>query len=905
MPKADPSLSVAERVDAACDEFEREWRSGRRPKVDDFIDAAPESDRDALRSALLAVETELQAGRGAADTSVSSESVRTGSHHGPGPTVARPSDQMAVPRRVGRFEIRALLGSGAFGRVYRAYDPSLDREVALKVPVGDAVRDLADRDRFLKEARAAATVSHPNVCQIHEVGEHEGQPYIVMALVPGQSLAEVLRARKEPLPERQAAIIVRKLALALEAAHKKGVVHRDLKPANVMFDKERKDLVVMDFGLARRPTTGDARDTQSGVVMGTPAYMSPEQARGDAKDVGPEGDIFSLGIIMYELLTGSRPFCGTAHEVIGQILLTDPEPPSKIRPDVNPVLEGACLKALAKDPANRFASMKEFAAAVDAYLRPPASSTAEAARAVETKPDTENTDGAGLSTDTRKLAEVFEELSVQRKKAQAETEEAVEEAVSRHSTQTKKLALVLGAVVVLAIIAVGAILFFAKKKEEPPVVNNTVKVKLQLKGVDLKDKDLRYTLDGKPITAAELEKEIDLAPGDYELCVYKGEMMVQRFKLKVGGGANPTVEIEELEVPEPKMVPPVVPKVEPKIEDGFVSIFNGKDLDGWEAKTRPEAFAVDPDGNLTARGDTPAGRQHWLLTKKEYSDYILRFEVLFTVAAGANSGIAIRSQPDGPAVRPQRLHVELRNVDRGVPKVGALVYTANDAVEPKNPIGGLGAGEWHKVEIDVRGTQVKVTINGKLVNDVDMTKIDRTLLAKVEKWAEADLDRKKGHIGIQSQRNAVKFRNIRVKELAGAPPAPGGPELAPVPKVPVEPKVTITWPVSPAPIGASEKVKGLAPLHALPHKVLAFDAIFSADGSMIFTVSYAGAPGPTAGVIPWDVKTGRQKGTPPRWSTSARSPPSASSSSRSTAMGSASTPRPRSSSGHRGRQRAI
>src|SRR5262249_25731210 len=148
----------------------------------------------------------------------------------------------------------------------------------------------------------------------------------------------------------QAAIIVRKLALALDAAHKKGVVHRDLKPANVMFDKERKDLVVMDFGLARKQVAGAVRDTQTGIVMGTPAYMSPEQARGDAKDVGPEGDIFSLGIIMYELLTGTRPFSGTAHEVIGQILLLDPEPPGERRPGVNPQLEAICLKALAKDP---------------------------------------------------------------------------------------------------------------------------------------------------------------------------------------------------------------------------------------------------------------------------------------------------------------------------------------------------------------------------------------------------------------------------------------------------------------------------------------------------------------------------------------------------------------------------
>jgi serine/threonine protein kinase len=135
--------------------------------------------------------------------------------------------------------------------VYRAFDPQLGREVAVKVPLASTVQSEKERAQFLKEARSAANINHPNVCQVHEVGEADGRPYIVMALVPGLSLADMVKARKEPLPEKQAALIVRKVALALAAAHEKGVVHRDLKPANVMFDRERKDIVVMDFGLAR------------------------------------------------------------------------------------------------------------------------------------------------------------------------------------------------------------------------------------------------------------------------------------------------------------------------------------------------------------------------------------------------------------------------------------------------------------------------------------------------------------------------------------------------------------------------------------------------------------------------------------------------------------------------------
>ncbi len=271
----------------------------------------------------------------------------------------------------GKYAIEALIGNGGMGAVYLARHLGLDEAVAIKILHRVLQSDSTFADRFQREARAAARLHHPCSVRVTDYGEDtDGLLYIVMELVDGRDLARVLESEWPLAPERVARILSQTLS-ALGAAHDAGIIHRDLKPENVLvvagFDEDDRpvDFVkVCDFGIAkdmraaRTPGVRPAAVTTTGFVVGTPAYMSPEQGRG--KPLDPRSDLYSVGVVLYELLTGRVPF--EADDVIGVVMMhvtEDPIPPSKIT-SVHPVLEAACLKALAKNPDDRFASAREM-----------------------------------------------------------------------------------------------------------------------------------------------------------------------------------------------------------------------------------------------------------------------------------------------------------------------------------------------------------------------------------------------------------------------------------------------------------------------------------------------------------------------------------------------------------------
>jgi serine/threonine-protein kinase len=282
-----------------------------------------------------------------------------------GKTPPRPAGP-PPPRDFGKYELLGEIGRGGMGVVYKARHKELDRVVAIKMILASHLATDDQVDRFYYEARAAAKLTHPQIVGIHDVGQTHGQHYFAMDFVGGPSLARVVA--DGPVDPTRAAHLVYSVARAVSHLHGQGIVHRDLKPSNVLLDEEGRPRVT-DFGLAKM-LQADGRMTRTGAIVGTPGYMAPEQAAGRGEEVGPLSDVYALGAILYELLTGRPPFQGeTPLDTLVQVLEGEPPLPSRLRPGIPRALELICLKCLERSPHDRYASAAALAEDLDHFLR--------------------------------------------------------------------------------------------------------------------------------------------------------------------------------------------------------------------------------------------------------------------------------------------------------------------------------------------------------------------------------------------------------------------------------------------------------------------------------------------------------------------------------------------------------
>lgn len=269
--------------------------------------------------------------------------------------------------RYGRYEIVEELGRGSMGVVYKAYDPNIDRIIALKVLRPDRVTSKAFVERFLKEAKAIGRLSHPNIVAVYDVGQDHGTIYIAMEFLEGTPLNDLIA--KGEMEIKEVIRIALQVAKALDYAHKKGIVHRDIKPSNIIITPEG-EVKLTDFGIAHIDDPSMPHQTQAGEILGTPAYMSPEQVLG--RSIEGSADIFSLGIVIYEMVTGTRPFKGpNLAAIFNAITQIEPEPPDKIRKDCPQALSRIIMKCLEKEPARRFQTAGELVAELQKLLTPP------------------------------------------------------------------------------------------------------------------------------------------------------------------------------------------------------------------------------------------------------------------------------------------------------------------------------------------------------------------------------------------------------------------------------------------------------------------------------------------------------------------------------------------------------
>jgi WD40 repeat protein len=662
-----------------------------------------------------------------------------------------------------------LLGEGAMGSVYLAHDVQLDRRVALKIPNLDAAEGSHVLTRFYREARAAAALHHPNLCPVHEVGEVDGVPYLTMAFIEGKPLSEV--AVSHQINARQAAVLVRKLALALQEAHQAGIVHRDLKPGNIMIDR-RGEPIIMDFGLARRTGSADTRVTQKGASVGTPAYMSPEQVAGKVEAMGPACDIYALGVILYELLAHRLPFPGPdLMTMLSQIMTTTPPPPHRFHQGLDPALEAVCLKAMAKKPKERYESMADLAAALLKYLK---GGSGGAPAPVPPR------DGAERAT----LPPTGQAYALAREPGEDPMPEGI------HATQMGGLRSV-------------AQMFAHRRRPSgarparrddpaPPPARLPVRDPTDDEEEEVKSGGISFT-----VWAALLVAAVALPVGGWAITqLFRGggtsagkpstgtAVASKDQDLGPNAGNIPTAQDDFMN----RLTPD-------ETKNGWKLLFDGKSTQGWHGYSRPQVSQRwrAEEGTLILQPGVRRGEAD-LATDEEFGDFELTFD--WKVRQHGRGGIAYRVVEGPPSPANTGPEYQLYGHSGGMAGVRPenLAGACTNLFGPTKDFTFPDWQQWNHSRLIVKGDKVDHWLNDELVVNYVIggaewdEKVQGSPFKEFMQFAQAP----KGHIVLRDYGEEVVFRSLKIRPIEGGerPRTESGGQLT----VPLGKVRTISWP---------------------------------------------------------------------------------------------------------------
>ncbi len=639
-----------------------------------------------------------------------------------------PSSRPDSLGKIGQYEVLEVLGKGAFGIVYRAFDDKLQRVVALKMLAPSLATTSPARKRFLREARSSAAIRHENVVQVHDVNE-QPLPHLVMEFIPGETLQQRLD-RTGPLDAMEVVRIGRQIAEGLAAAHATGLIHRDIKPSNILVESGPAATVkITDFGLAR--AADDASLTRSGVVAGTPMYMAPEQAKGESLD--HRADLFSLGSVMYVMATGRPPFrASSTFAVLKRVAEDAPRPMREIIPEVPEWLCRIIEKLHAKDADERFQSSREVADVL--------------------------ADCEAQLVANSKLKD-FSRIPIPK---------------SVPSTRiSRKMKWVAAALFVIVLGSVGAARFI-------PPLSRYIDNRAEL-AFDLADPDFNRAIvySGSDVVAdVDLRSPptISLAPGQYKLEVRTSnqrEMQwwhYNRYGLNHGSSAEPllnsntTYRLDVVRGERVVYTAKLKPPIPTDVTNDWVQLFNGKDLTGWKPHPEQPGSWVVRDGILI--GSTK--QSHLFTERADFANFHLRAEAMLN--QGGDSGIRFRApfelqkglkswqiMPTGGYEAEFNKFPGATSKSGGVwkvlkfPEAPISLFTAPDDSH-------VVAGQWVRYEVIANGNRIITRINGvEVANCVDPENSYRT-----------------GHIALQcfSAQTTVRFRKIEIKELSSSEPPP-------------------------------------------------------------------------------------------------------------------------------------